>query len=169
VAAEAGVPLAATTYYFRSKADLVREALELVIARSVEIVTEQTSAAGALDCEGLVDRLEAFALAQLDDRRAPLIAQYELMLEAGRRRHLRSLAEHWNEAYMEGLVELVSASPLPDPTRAAELLSAVIEGALLDQLSLPRDDFAAGRLRPMLALAVAGLASPASQVVTASR
>jgi hypothetical protein len=63
---------------------------------------------------------------------------------------------------MGGLVELVRASPLPDPQRSAELLSALIEGALLDQLSLPRDDFADGLLRPMLELAVGGLSAAAT-------
>jgi DNA-binding transcriptional regulator YbjK len=137
VAAEAGVPLAATTYYFGSKTELVQEALELVIARSTEVVDERTAVDGEIGCDELVERLAAFAEAQLDDREAPLIAQYELMLEAGRREHLRPLAERWSEAYMGGLVELVRASPLPDPERSAELLSALIEGALLDQLSLP--------------------------------
>lgn len=162
VAVEAGVPLAATTYYFGSKAELVQEALELVIARSAEIVDECTRIDGVLDCDELVERLAAFAEAQLEDREAPLIAQYELMLEAGRREHLRPLAERWSEAYMGGLVELVRASPLPDPERAAELFSALIEGALLDQLALPRDDFADGVLRPMLELAVRGLSAGAA-------
>jgi TetR/AcrR family transcriptional regulator, regulator of biofilm formation and stress response len=162
VAAEAGVPLAATTYYFGSKTELVQEALELVIARSTEVVDERTAVDGEIDCDELVERLAAFAEAQLDDREAPLIAQYELMLEAGRREHLRALAERWSEAYIGGLVELVRASPLPDPQRSAELLSALIEGALLDQLSLPQDDFADGVLRPMLELAVGGLSAAAT-------
>ncbi len=162
VAIEADVPLAATTYYFASKAELVQEALELVIARSADVVGDHTSVDGEISCHDLVERLAAFAEAQLDDREAPLIAQYELMLEAGRREHLRPLAECWSEAYMAGLVELVRASPLPDPDRSAELLSALIEGALLDQLSLPRDDFSDGRLRPMLDLAVRGLSASAT-------
>jgi TetR/AcrR family transcriptional regulator, regulator of biofilm formation and stress response len=161
VAVEAGVPLAATTYYFASKAELVQEALELVIARSAEIVDEFTRIDGELDCESLIDRLTAFAEAQFEDREAPLIAQYELMLEASRREYLRPLAERWAEAYMAGLVELVRASPLPDPGRAADLLSALIEGALLDQLALPRDDFVDGSLRPLLELAVRGLSAHA--------
>ena len=159
VAIEAGVPLAATTYYFGSKAELVQEALELVITRSGEIVDEYTRIDGELDCDGLVDRLTGFAQVQLEDRQAPLIAQYELMLEAGRRAHLRPLADRWSEAYLGGLVELVRASPLPEPERAAQLFSALIEGALLDQLALPRDDFVNGTLRPLLELAVRGLSA----------
>src|SRR5947207_4628607 len=68
VAGEAGVPLAATTYYFGSKAELVQEALELVITRSGEIVDEYTRIDGELNCDGLVDRLTGFAQVQLEDR-----------------------------------------------------------------------------------------------------
>jgi DNA-binding transcriptional regulator YbjK len=171
VAAEAGVPLAATTYYFASKAELVREALELVIARSCDLVERRTAVAGDIDCDQLVERLIAFAAAQMDDPQAPLIAQYELMLEAGRRAELRPLAERWSVAYMQGLTSLVRASPLPDPERSAELISAVIEGALLAQLAAPRDDFVECDLRPMLELAVRGLSAgqPAGRGATASR
>src|SRR5438105_13731174 len=118
VAAEAGVPLAATTYYFGSKAELVQEALELVIARSCELVEELRAVTGTIGGDELVERLVLFAVAQIDDTQAPLIAQYELMLESGRRRHLRPLAERWTVAYMDGLAELVRASPLPEPERA---------------------------------------------------
>ena len=171
VAAEAGVPLAATTYYFASKAELVREALELVIARSCDLVERRTAPAGDIDCDQLVDRLTAFAAAQMDDPQAPLIAQYELMLEAGRRAELRPLAERWSVAYMQGLTNLVRASPLPDPERSAELISAVIEGALLAHLAAPRDDFVECGLRPILELAVRGLSvgQPAARGATASR
>jgi TetR/AcrR family transcriptional regulator, regulator of biofilm formation and stress response len=169
VATEAGVPLAATTYYFESKAELVREALELVIARSVEVVSQRTHAERPLSLAELIERLTAFTEAQLHDQEAPLIAQYELMLEAGRRRELRPLAERWSEAYMEGLVALVRASPIDEPERAAGLLSALIEGALLQQISLPQEDFVDGRLRPLLALAVRGLATAPARRATASR
>jgi len=171
VAAEAGVPLAATTYYFASKAELVREALELVIARSCDLVEQRTAVVGGIDCDQLVERLTAFSAAQMDDPHAPLIAQYELMLEAGRRAELRPLAERWTVAYMQGLTNLVRASPLPDPERSAELISALIEGALLDQLAAPREDFLECGLRPMLELAVRGLSAerPAARGATASR
>ena len=42
---------------------------------------------------------------------------------------------------------------------AEPLFSALIEGALLDQLALPRDDFVNGTLRPLLELAVRGLSA----------
>ncbi len=168
VAAEAGVPLAATTYYFGSKDELVCEALALVIDRSMELVTRFARVDGEIDCAQLVDRLTEFAEAQLDDQRAPLIAQFELMLEGARRSRLRPLAERWSAAYLEGLTALVGASTLPDPAPAAQLLSTLIEGALLDQLSLPRHDFVEMELRPMLTRAVRAMAAPTGRAAATS-
>ena len=103
VAAEAGVALASTTYYFASKDALVREAFELAIDRSLALV--ETHAAGG---DGsVVDRLVALAEAQLADTSAPLAAQFELMLEAGRRPQLHDLAARWDEHYRAAVATLV--------------------------------------------------------------
>ena len=159
VAAEAGVSLALTTYYFDSKQALVAEALERVIERSIETVRRHTQVPGPIEPEQLVERLTALTVAQLEDERAPLVAQYELMLEAARDESLRPLAERWSEAYDGSLVDLVLATGLADPELGAGILSAVIEGALLDHIALPRPGFVETRLRPMIERVVAGLAA----------
>ena len=150
VAAEAGVPLASTTYHFASKAALVREAFELVIARSTDLVERSTRVDGPLSAEQLADRLAAFAEAQRRDAKAPLAAQVELMLEAGRRPELHELARRWAAAYQAGLLRLVRAGGVEPAADAAELVSDLIEGALLNQLSLPR------RRLPLTAATLAG-------------
>jgi TetR/AcrR family transcriptional regulator, regulator of biofilm formation and stress response len=157
VAAEAGVALASTTYHFESKSALVQEALELVIARSTAAVERHTAAPGPDDGAQLVDRLVQLAAALSSDQRAPLAAQYELMLEAGRRPHLQPLAERWNSAYLDGLVTLVRRAGLARPALAAETISNLIEGALLNQLAQPRGGFVEGPLREMLGAVVGGL------------
>lgn len=139
VAAAAGVPLASTTYHFASKEELVAQTLDLVVARSVELA-EQFSADPPGDVDGLVRRLTALSVAQLADQQAPLAAQFELMLEAGRRPDLRPLAERWDEAYAGCLGRLVAAAGLAPP--AVPALTHLLEGALVAQLSLPRKDFA---------------------------
>ena len=48
-----------------------------------------------------------FADAQINDPLAFLTAQYELMLEAGRREYLHPLARRWTIAYMDGFNHLV--------------------------------------------------------------
>ena len=85
VAAEAGVPLASTTYHFTSKDALVHEALELAIDRSIAAVRRESAPPGPADPAQLVGRLLSLVTAICDDDQAPLAAQYELVLEAGRR------------------------------------------------------------------------------------
>jgi DNA-binding transcriptional regulator YbjK len=158
VAAEAGVALASTTYHFASKADLVRQALELVIERSTAAVARHAAPPGPADAEELADRLVELAGALAHDERAPLTAQYELLLEAGRRAELRPLAERWNDAYLGALVAMVTRAGLPRPELAAEIVSNVLEGALLNQLALPRPGFVQGPLQEMIRSTVRGLA-----------
>jgi TetR/AcrR family transcriptional regulator, regulator of biofilm formation and stress response len=157
VAAEAGVPLASTTYHFTSKDALVHEALALAIDRSIAAVRRESAPPGPADPEQLVGRLLSLVTALCDDDQAPLAAQYELVLEAGRRSELRPLAERWNQAYLAGIESLTASAGLPDPGQAAEILSNLIEGALLTQLSVPQEEFTDGPLRAMLERTVDGL------------
>ena len=150
VAEEAGVSLASTTYYFDSKSALLEEALELMIARSIESVRRHTTSAPKISQPELVDRIVAFAGAQLNDPLAPLTAQYELMLEAGRAEYLRPLAHRWTIAYMDGFRHLVQSAGLPRPDVAADVIMNFVEGALLDQTTTPSDDFLDDYLRPRL-------------------
>ena len=93
VAQEARVALASTTYYFDSK-----EALELMIARSIEDVRRFTACSDRITHTELIARIVGFADAQINDPLAFLTAQYELMLEAGRREYLHPLARRWTIA-----------------------------------------------------------------------
>jgi TetR/AcrR family transcriptional regulator, regulator of biofilm formation and stress response len=163
VAAEAGVPLASTTYHFTSKDALVLEALELAIDRSIAAVRRESAAPGPTGPAQLVGRLLSLVAALSDDDQAPLVAQYELVLEAGRRPELRPLAERWNRAYLAGIESLAESAGLTAPGQAAEILSNLIEGALLTQLSVPQDGFAEGLLQAMLERTVDGLARAPDQ------
>jgi DNA-binding transcriptional regulator YbjK len=150
VAEEAGVSLAATTYYFDSKSALIEEALELMIARSTECVREHTSSPPKISQTELIKRIVAFADAQINDPRALLTAQYELMLEAGRSEYLRPLARRWTIAYMDGFRRLVESAGLRRPDAAAEIIMKFVEGALIDQAMTPTDDFLDAYFRPHL-------------------
>jgi AcrR family transcriptional regulator len=150
VAEEAGVSLASTTYYFDSKSALIEEALELMIARSIECVREHTGSPPKISRTELVNRIVAFADAQINDPNALLTAQYELMLEAGRAEYLRPLTRRWTVAYMDGFRHLVESAGLRRPKAAAEVIMKFAEGALLDQATTPTDDFLEAYFRPHL-------------------
>jgi TetR/AcrR family transcriptional regulator, regulator of biofilm formation and stress response len=156
VAAEAGVPLASTTYHFSSKAEIVTEALELAIDRSIAAVERHTAPPLPATTDALVERLAGLVGALCADDQAPLAAQYELLIEAGRSPALRRVAERWDGAYMAGLRAMVAAAGIPAPDQAAHILSDLMEGALLDLVSFPRAGVVEA-LRPRLARVVAGL------------
>jgi DNA-binding transcriptional regulator YbjK len=155
VAQEANVALASTTYYFDSKSVLVEEALELMIARSIEDVRRFTTCPSEISREELIERIVGFADAQVNDPNAFVLAQYELMLEAGREQYLRPLARRWTIAYMDGFERVVRSAGLPE--RATEIVTNFVEGAVLNQVTTPTDDFLEARFRPLLADLVAAL------------
>jgi TetR/AcrR family transcriptional regulator, regulator of biofilm formation and stress response len=157
VAAEAGVPLASTTYHFSSKGEIVTDALELAIDRSIAAVERHTAPPLPATADALVERLAELAGALCADDQAPLAAQYELLIEAGRSPPLQRVAERWDGAYMAGLRAIVAGARIPAPGQAAEILSDLIDGALLDLVASPREGFVEETLRPRLARVVAGL------------
>jgi len=148
VAQEANVALASTTYYFDSKDALIEEALELAIARSIEAVRRFTTCPPEISLEELIDRIVGFADQQINDPTAFLLAQYELMLEAGREEYLRPLARRWTIAYMDGFERLIRSAGLPE--QATEIVTNFVEGALLNNVTTPADDFLQAHLRPLL-------------------
>jgi TetR/AcrR family transcriptional regulator, regulator of biofilm formation and stress response len=136
VAAEAGVPLGSTTYYFDSKDDMVARALEHVAEREAERIGAQL-ASGQLDVrpELLPERLADVVLHAWAGDRIVLLAQYELYLESARRPDLRPAAERWDRAYRELLEHALGLLGAPDPDRRARLLCAGLDGLLLDHVA----------------------------------
>jgi DNA-binding transcriptional regulator YbjK len=92
VAREADVPLAATTYYFSSREELLEEALRYAGSRDVRDLEHlaQSLSPGDLSVEALAAVLSAYLSKQLRTRRRTILAQYELQLESARRPHLRT-------------------------------------------------------------------------------
>jgi DNA-binding transcriptional regulator YbjK len=114
VAAEAGVPLAATTYYFASRDDIIGQALLLGAER---------------DVARLADRPITVLLDEdLDADRDLLVASYEVWLEAARNPALHPIARRTTAAYVAAARRLVA-----DETDA-RLLTAAIEGLMLEVL-----------------------------------
>jgi AcrR family transcriptional regulator len=114
VAAEADVPLAATTYYFASRDDMIAQALLHCVER---------------DLAGLADRPLSDLLGQnVAGDRDLLLASFEIWLEAARNPALRPVARRTTAAYVEAARRLVA-----DETDA-RLLTAAVEGLTLEVL-----------------------------------
>lgn len=164
VAAEAGVPLAATTYYFASKDDLLDQALNLVAERSTAELAER--AAGVAERStprDVADALVALSVEQLESATSPLVAQYELYLEAARRPSLRGAVVRWDAAYAGLVAALLQGAGVPDPAAAATIVVSTLEGLLIGQLANPRPTFTGDVLEPAVRRLVGSLASPGAQ------
>src|SRR4051794_28381575 len=123
VAARAGVPLGATTYYFPTLGDLIASGLALVsdsIARDLEQWRTAIEADPERDVAAAVSRLVAQYVA--DQPKALL--EYELYLAAARVPALRPLARAW----LDGVHQLLA--PRTGET-AARAISALVDGAML--------------------------------------
>jgi DNA-binding transcriptional regulator YbjK len=139
VAERAGVPLASTTYYFRSVRELVEEALTLHVTERVaelEGLVEVALHASDASVTQLAERMAAVLVA------APtptLVAQYQMYLEAGRNPALRPAATSALAAF-EGLIaRVLSALGAREPQAAAEAFHALFDGFALHRLARPRD------------------------------
>jgi DNA-binding transcriptional regulator YbjK len=152
VAAEAGLPLSATTYWFSSRDELLEESLGLAAREEVErlerlvldlaprdLSVEAWAAAVAAEITGDVER----------DRRRH-VALAELGLEAGRRPRLREEVQRWQAAQLR-LAELgLRAAGSDDPAADAPIVVATLSGFVIAQLSAPDPNFEHQFLRPAL-------------------
>jgi DNA-binding transcriptional regulator YbjK len=124
IAAEAGVALGSTTYYFPTLADLVRAALGLVAADFAQDLDRWRAALQHADQPAAT--LVGLAEAYLADRPRALL-EYELYLAAARSDELRPLARQWLEGLRTLLRGLAEES-------VADGVAALVDGAILQAL-----------------------------------
>jgi DNA-binding transcriptional regulator YbjK len=151
VAEEAGVPLGSTTYYFDSRDDLLRQALEHVAASEAERYDKRADELRNVKTpRELADRLIDELVSAAEDRIA-YIAEYEIWLEAGRRPELREAAQSWCDAEQRSVAVGIEALGSSDPATDASLVVAAIDG--LGERVLAREEDpaeAAKEFRPEL-------------------
>ncbi len=154
VAEVAALPLASTTYWFKSKEHLLTAALELAAERDIARLHEHVAAAsgqtGALE-------LAVSAIVTVEPTRSSLITTYALLLEAARRPALREIAQRWTVAYLETIGALLERAGSMHPREDAELLLAAADGLVIEQLASGRE----ADLRPALRRLAAALAERA--------
>jgi TetR/AcrR family transcriptional regulator, regulator of biofilm formation and stress response len=149
VAEVADLPLASTTYYFKSKEHLLTAALELAAERDIARLSE--FAAHPVADDDPIGLAIAAVLDPIDEtgpsQRGSMIANYALLLEAARRPALQAVARRWTEAYLDVLGRLLTAAGSAEPAADAELLMAAADGLLIEQLTAGTRVDLAPRLR----------------------
>ncbi len=139
VAAEAGVPLGSTTYYFASRDEMLVEALQHAATREIEAIRARldrltSRPPGTVDWTAEVVRYVGDQLRP--DATPTLLARYHLQLEATRRPELRAIYGAWTAAGLELAETMLRAAGSPDPTGDAPVLVAALDGVALNQLIL---------------------------------
>ncbi len=142
VAEEAELPLASTTYYFKSKEELLAAALELAAERDTRRLLAHTSAILGSErlrpqaaIEAAVDAITVPLEEGLKQGRGSLAATYALLLEGARRPEIQQVAAHWTEAYLLALGQLLERGGSSHPRADAELLLGAADGLIVDQLA----------------------------------
>lgn len=138
IAAEAGVPLGLTTYYFESKDDIVAQTLEYVCNREIERLEERAGLVrdASFDPGVGAEMIATWAAEQVNgEGRADLVAQYVLQLQAARRPELRWALEEWNRASLRVAEATLTAIGSAHPEADARLLIAAVDGLRLYELS----------------------------------
>jgi DNA-binding transcriptional regulator YbjK len=139
VADRAGLPLAATTYYFKSRHDLIAAAFELMVDRDLAATRERFTTR----VEHLGPRISASAAAEAltvallphdETERLRHLALWELYLRAGRDPALRPLARVWSDRCRETTSALLRIAGYPATTTAVLLLGAALDGLEIEAI-----------------------------------
>jgi DNA-binding transcriptional regulator YbjK len=153
VADAADVPLAATTYYFSSKEDLMQAAMESLIAReaaSVQVIAENVTQLGAMTVEQGVEALISWQIELLRTRRLAQFAEFELYLRVARTAPRPDDLPEWPGAFLDVAVAAMRALGSEEPDRDGRALVALIHGLVLHALVSKDPEFPERVLAPVL-------------------
>lgn len=152
VAKAAGVPTTATTYYFASKDEMVRAAMDLLVERETARLTELSKRVSGETDLTLADAAEALVeiqAAELRDHHRAQLTQLEFVLREARMGRVRE-GEPWTQSYLDVARALLARTGSDDPDTDAHLLVAAIIGLMLEGLTAAEGDFVDEVLRPVV-------------------
>lgn len=154
VADAAGVPLAATTYYFGSKEELMQAAMGRLIAREAEIfrqLADAVTTGGSMTVEEGVRALVDYQTYLLRERRLAQFAEFELYLRVARTTPGTPHLQGWPAAFREVAEAALGALGAEHPHRDGHALVALIHGLTLHALTAPDPEmFAEEVMAPVL-------------------
>lgn len=153
VAVAAGVPLAATTYYFSSKEDLMQAAMEHVIATESErlqVIADAVTRSGDMSLEQGVEALIQWQLALLRERPLAQFAEFELFLRVARTAPRPGDLPSWTESFRAVARQSLELLGSPDPEQDSYALVALIHGLVLHALTTADPTYPETVLAPVL-------------------
>lgn len=159
VDAQAGLPAGSTSFYCRTRLEL----LKLTLARHVALdladlaqdASLQVAASDAL--EALLERLQHRLAVWLSaPQRARLVARYELFLLAAHEPELAAILAPMRERFLQATHTALMRCGVTEPAQAAHMLVTVVDGHLLDAIRSGSDAPLSEAQRAMLRRLLAG-------------
>ena len=136
IAAEAGLPLGALGYYFKTKDDLILEAFELH-READRVLAAFAGVENGDHADDIAEHLTAFIHHGLTEARTSLVAEYEFLIESTRRPDLARVLRAWRQALQIQVSHVASRLGSDDPETDSEIILSVIAGLEIDHLSTP--------------------------------
>jgi DNA-binding transcriptional regulator YbjK len=125
---EAGLPIGSTSYYFRTRADLIRSAVGRLAELDATALAPQADDTLAADLARVVDQL-------LRTDRERLVARYELALESVRRPELREFLAVGTRRVRGAIEERLTEAGVAAPREMADAALALVDGLLFAELT----------------------------------
>jgi DNA-binding transcriptional regulator YbjK len=166
VAAEAGVPLGSTTYYFASRDELLHEAFRhhaSLVHGELDAIAEGARLTSVAD---VVAFLVEVVRREIADR-ALLVVEYELIVRAARDPALAREVNAYERALAARLGEALESLGVAQAFDAARTLITLVRGFEIECLTRPEPPL--GALRTRLELLLAALAPAGARASTAAR
>lgn len=136
LAAEAQIPLGALGYYFESKDDLIREVFDVHLARELRRVERVVADIEQADAPAEVAALLTdFVVEGLRSPDHALVAEYEFLIEASRRRELAEISGRWQHSLTARLESAFARLGSSDAHADGRLVTAVLAGLEVDSLA----------------------------------
>lgn len=122
------------TYHFKSREDLVRQAFLIYMDDYVRGLREALSARPLVSFDEIARFLTT--MTSLGPEQADLaVFENELISKAQRDPALRQAVTHWSAQLPQAIASALESIGAPDPTRTANLLTAICRGAEVDVLT----------------------------------
>lgn len=138
VAAQAGIPLGALSYYFDDKSDLVAQAFQQLSHREIErVVRTSDGLEPTMSSDQLADAMADMIIDGFTSPRGAIVTRYELVTEASRDERLRPMFEAWYTAMVPALSRLFRELGSHQPELDARTVMAVMAGLEIDNLYRP--------------------------------
>lgn len=159
VAAESKASLRATTYYFATKEDMIREAFRFFCQQSLEQIDAtrerfQDSVVGPGDAVAMIFEN---VLKEWDNPNTSWVAEFELILAIAREPAFAPEYRDFQRQLDQGLKRTMQAIGSREPARHARIVLAFLRGFELEQLSRPERKNWQRRMRADLAQLVSAL------------